>query len=95
MPAREITFTLPEELYQEALRIQEEGLFPNIDEFFRQAIEEKLKQLRDEAWQHKLKEIQEKVVAAGGSSRSIEEIVTELRKIREQVFEEEYAYLYR
>jgi len=51
----------------------------------------------DEAWQRDLRQLQKQIHASGGFGlgETKEEVIANLRKVRRQVFEEEYADLYR
>ncbi len=52
-------------------------------------------EIKYEAWQRDLRQLQKQIHASGGFGlgETKEEVITNLRKIRQQIFEEEYADL--
>lgn len=63
----------------------------------RKAVQRRLAEIKYEAWQLDLRQLQKQIHASGGFDlgETKEEVITNLRKIRRQIFEEEYADLYR
>ncbi len=82
MAVKEITLTLPEELYREA---QEAGMLSSeyIENLLRDA-------LRFVTWENRVEEIQK----AGGIGKTREEIIAELRNTRKRLRETEYSRRY-
>jgi len=74
---------------------------PSLDEFARQAIEDKLERLeRQQAYRRELEKLRQGIREAGGLKalglgETKEEIIESLRRTRQEIFEEEYAHLYR
>lgn len=95
--AQEIVWEVPEGLYQEIVWAQEELEYPNMVDFIGQAVQRRLAEIKYEAWQRDLSQLQKQIHASGGFGLgdTKEEVINNLRKIRQQIFEEEYADLYR
>ena len=96
MPTREITWKVPEGLYRELLWAQEELAYPNLLDFISQAVQRRLAEIRREAWKQEFRQLQQQVRATGGFGlgETKDEVIANLRKVRRQIFEEEYAHLY-
>ena len=96
MPTREIVWQVPEGLYRELVRAQEELAYPSITEIISQAVQRRLAELEREAWQREFRQLQRQVRAAGGFGlgETKDEVIANLRTIRRQIFEDEYAHLY-
>ncbi len=96
MPPQEITWQIPEELYRELLWAQEELAYPDLVDVILQAVRRRLAEIRREAWQREFRLLQRQIRAAGGFDlgETKDEIISNLREVRRQVFEEEYAHLY-
>ena len=98
---RRITFEISEELYQKMREAQVAYAVPSLDELVRQALEEKLKQLeKRQAYRRELEKLRQGIREAGGLKalglgETKEEIIESLRRIRQEIFEEEYAHLHR
>jgi len=97
MATRQIAFKVPEELYKEMLWAKDEYSFPSLADFVRQVIQQRLAEMRREAWRKKFRELQRQVREAEGFGlgESKEEIISNLRAQRQRIFEAEYAHLYR
>ena len=89
-----VTLILPTDIYQEIAEAKERQQTRSIAEFIRQAVEEKVARMR---WQRDLQELRSEIQEAGGLKLhgSKEEIIERLRETRRQIFEAEYAHLYR
>ena len=100
MSERRITFEVSEELYQKMREAQVAYAVPSLDEFARQAIEEKLERWKEyQAYRRELEKLRRGIQEAGGLKalglgETKEEIIESLRRIRQEIFEEEYAHLY-
>lgn len=98
---RQITFEVSEGLYQRMCEAQAAYAVPSLDEFARQALEEKLEQLeKRQTYRRELKKLREGIQEAGGLKalglgETKEEIIESLRRTRQEIFEKEYAHLYR
>jgi hypothetical protein len=86
MAVKEITLTLPEELYQDA---QEAGLLSAeyIESLLRDA-------LRSVTWEERIEEIQREIQRTGGVDKTKGEIIAELRSTRKRLWEAEYSRRY-
>jgi len=84
MAVKEITLTLPEELYREA---QEAGMLSSeyIENLLRDA-------LRFVTWENRVEEIQREIQKAGGIGKTREEIIAELRNTRKRLWETEFGF---
>ncbi len=91
---KRITLELPMDLYQEVVTAKERQETRSIAEFIREAVVEKVTRMR---WQHNLAELRSEIQEAGGLKLrgSKEEVIERLRETRRQIFEAEYAHLYR
>lgn len=96
MPAREITWQVPEGLYRELLWAQEELAYPNLFDLISQAVQRCQAEIRREACQRDFRLLQQRVRATGGFGlgETKDKVITNLRDIRRQIFEKEYAHLY-
>lgn len=94
MAVKQISFTLSEELYEEVVKAKEESNALSLAQFIRQLILEKLDEWR---WERNLAELQQEVRESGGLElgETKEEVIERLRETRRQIFETEYAHLYR
>ena len=95
--AQEIVWEVPENLYREIVWAQKELEYPNVIDFIGQAVQRRLSEIKQESWQRDFRQLQKQIHASGGFDlgETKEEVITNLRKIRQQIFEEEYADLYR
>lgn len=95
--AQEIVWEVPENLYRELVWAQHELEYPNMIDLIGQAVQRRLAEIKYEAWQRDLRQLQKQIHASGGFGlgETKEEVITNLRKIRKEIFEEEYADLYR
>lgn len=91
MAVKQISFTLPEELYRRSGEAKEESSALSLAQFIRQIILDKLDEWR---WERSLAELQREVRDSGGLETK-EEAIERLRETRRQIFETEYAHLYR
>ena len=91
---RRVTLVLPTDLYQEIITARERQETRSIAGFIREAVEEKVSRMR---WQRNLEELRREIREAGGLELqgSKEEVIERLRETRRQIFEAEYAHLYR
>ena len=96
MPSQEITWQVPEDLYRELVWAQEELAYPSLIDVVSQAVQRRLAEMRRETWRREFRSLQRQVRAAGGFDlgETKDQVVANLREIRRQVFEEEYAHLY-
>jgi hypothetical protein len=94
--SQDITWKVPENLYRELVWAQQELKYPSLVDFIVQAVQRRLAEIKYEAWQRDFRQLQEQIRASGGFSlgETKEEVITNLRKIRRQIFEEDYAHLY-
>jgi len=98
---RQIAFEVSEELCRKMQEAQVAYAVPSLDEFARQAIEEKLERLeRQQAYRRELEKLRQGIREAGGLKamglgETKEEIIESLRRARQEIFEKEYAHLYR
>jgi hypothetical protein len=94
--SQEIVWKVPENLYRELVWAQQELEYPNLVDFIVQAVQRRLAEVKYEAWQHDFRQLQKQIRASGGFGlgETKEEVITNLGKIRRQIFEEEYANLY-
>lgn len=97
MSSTAIVWDVPEELYNELVKAKNELAFPNLVDFVAQATQRYLAEIQDQTWQQEFRELQKQVRAADGFGLGTtkEEIIAHLREQRQQIFEAEYADLYR
>lgn len=83
MAVKEITLTLPEELYRDARKA---GILSSeyIESLLRDA-------LRSVTWEERIEEIQREIQKAGGVDKTREEVIAELRSTRKRLWEAEYT----
>jgi len=95
--SQEIVWKVPESLYRELVWAQKELEYPNIIDFIGQAVQRRLSEIKYDSWQRDFRKLQKQVHASGGFrlGETKEDVIKNLREIRKQVFEEEYADLYR
>jgi hypothetical protein len=88
---------VPETLYHELVSVQQDLAFPSLADLIAQAVQRYLAEIQRQSWQQEFRELQKQVRAAGGLKLGAtkEEIIAKLREQREQLFEAEYAHLYR
>ncbi|MGQ9626554.1 MAG: hypothetical protein ACUVV0_06585 [Anaerolineae bacterium] len=86
MAERKITLTLPEDLCQEA---EKAGLLSS--EFFEAALRNALNFL---SWEKRIAEIQMQIQKAGGTKKTKQEVIDELRATRRRIWEENYRERY-
>jgi hypothetical protein len=96
MSTQEIVWTVPDSLYRELSWAKEELAFPDLRDFISQAVQRRLAELRHEAWQREFRHLQQSVATTGGFGLgdTKDEVITNLREIRREIFEAEYAHLY-
>jgi len=94
--SQEIVWKIPENLYRELVWAQKELEYPNLVDFIVQAVQRRLAEIKNEAWQRDFRKLQKQVRASGGFGlgETKEEVISNLRKIRQQIFQEDYANLY-
>ena len=93
METKRTTLTLPLDVYEEVLEAQGEET-PSVAGFVRAAVVEKLAKMH---WQRNLEDLRREIREAGGLELrgSKEEVIERLRETRREIFETEYAHLYR
>ncbi len=91
--SQEIVWNVPENLYRELVWAQQELAYPNLVDFIGQAVLRRLADLKAEAWQRDLSRLQKQIHASGGFGlgETKEEIIANLRHIRNEIVEKEYA----
>jgi hypothetical protein len=97
MSTQEIVWQVPESLYRELVWAQEELAYPSLLDFIAQAVQRRLAEVHYQAWQREFRQLQQDVRATGGFGlgETKDEVIANLREIRQQIFEQEYAHLYR
>lgn len=97
MASTSITWEIPENLYSEVVKAQEELAFPNLADFLSQAVQRYLAEIQQQTWQQEFRAFQKQVRTDGGFALgdTKEEVIEHLREQRKQIFEAEYAHLYR
>ncbi|MCU0644692.1 MAG: hypothetical protein MUC94_10570 [bacterium] len=97
MPSKEIVWKIPEGLYNELERAQKELDYPNLISLVSQAVQRFLAEVKQDAWLKQFRQLQKMVRSSGGLGlgETKNEVIAKLREQRLQVFEEEYAHLYR
>jgi Arc/MetJ-type ribon-helix-helix transcriptional regulator len=100
MAVKQIPVKVSGELYDEMMRAKQEFSFPSLTDFVREAIEDKLKEMKHQTYRRELQKLRQGIQEGGGLKaiglgETKEEIIAGLRQARQQIFEEEYAHLYR
>lgn len=97
MSTTTVVWEVPENLYGELVKAQTELAFPNLADFVTQAVQRYLAEIQHEHWQQEFRDFQKQVRVAGGFNLGTtkEEIIARLREQRQEIFETEYAHLYR
>jgi Arc/MetJ-type ribon-helix-helix transcriptional regulator len=101
MSTKQIPVKVSGELYDEMMRAKQEFSFPSLTDFVREAIEDKLKEMKQQAsYRRELQKLRQGIQESGGLKamglgETKEEIIASLRQARQQIFDEEYAHLYR
>lgn len=97
MSSREIVWEVPEGLYRELMWAKEELSYPDLIALVSQAVQRYLAEIRHETWWREFRQLQQQVRASGGLGlgETKEEVIARLREQRRQIFEAEYAHLYR
>jgi len=74
----------------------QEITYPDLVDVILQAVRRRLVEIQRKAWQREFRLLQKQIRAAGGFGlgETKDEIISNLREVRRQVFEEEYAHLY-
>lgn len=93
METKRVTLTLPTNVYEELLEAKGEEA-RSVADFVRAAVLEKLARMR---WQRNLEDLRREIREAGGLEvrGSKEEVIERLKETRREIFETEYAHLYR
>ena len=96
MASREIVLQVSEEMYEQLLEAQREMNYPSLPDLVGQAIQRRLAEIRRETWQQEFRDLQRELRSTGGFrlGETKEEVITQLREIRQQLFERDYAHLY-
>ncbi len=100
MTVKQVTIEVSEECYNDMVWAKDECSLPEVADFARQAVQEKIGEMKHQVYRRELEKLRQEVRAAGGAKsmglgETKEEIIENLRKLRQQIFEEEYAHLYR
>lgn len=97
MSSTEIVWKVPENLYQDLVKAQRDLAFQNPVDLIAQAVKRYLAEIEHESWEQEFRNFQKQVRMAGGFQLgdTKEEVITNLREQRRQIFEAEYAHLYR
>lgn len=97
MSSREIVWEIPEGLYSELTWAQKELSYPNLIALVTQAVQRYLSEIKHDAWLKEFRQLQQLVRASGGFGlgETKEEVIDKLREQRREIFEEDYADLYR
>lgn len=96
MSTQELTWEMPEQLYRELVWAQESLNFPSVADFIIQAVQRRLAEVKYESWQQEFRHVQDLVRQTGGFGLGTtkDEVIANLRTIRQQIIEEDYADLY-
>ena len=97
MSSTEIIWDVPEPLYQELIKAQESMAYPDIIDLVSNAVQRYLAELDHESWQQEFQALQKQVRATGGFKlgSTKEEVIESLRQQRREIFESDYADMYR
>ena len=97
MSTNAIVWEVPENLYGELVKAQNDLAFPNLAALVTQAVQRYLAEIQSETWQQEFRDFQKQVRVAGGFNLGTtkEETIARLREQRQEIFEAEYAHLYR
>lgn len=97
MSSREIVWKIPEGLYGELIWAQKELAYPNLIALVSQAVQRYLADIKHDSWIREFHQLQRLVRTSGGFGlgETKEEVMNKLREQRQQIFEEDYAHLYR
>lgn len=97
MSSTAIVWEVPENLYSQLVEAQKELAFPQLSDLISQAVQRYLAETQRQTWRQEFYELQKQVRAAGGFQlgETKEEVIAQLREQRRELFEAEYAYLYR
>lgn len=103
MKSKRVTLTLPIDLYNKSKKLTKAGIFHNLSELFRTAIKEEVEDIslllevkdKKKQWIEGLMEIRKEIKKAGGYNKTKEQVIQRLREIREEIWQQEYAYRYR
>jgi len=95
---REILWNVSDSMFNEMLVIQQELSFPNIKDLITQAVQRYISDIQHESWWFDFKKLQKQVRNSGifiQLGQSKDEIIDNLREQRKQIFESDYANIYR
>ncbi|MCE7979745.1 MAG: hypothetical protein DYG89_01020 [Caldilinea sp. CFX5] len=97
MSSTEIVWDVPENLYQDLVKAQHDLAFQNPVDLIAQAVKRYLAEIEHQSWEQEFRTFQKQVRMAGGFrlGETKEEVINNLREQRRQIFEAEYAHLYR
>ena len=89
-----VTLMLPTDIRQEITSAKERQETRSVVGFIREAVEEKVARMR---WQRNLEDLRREIREAGGLELqgSKKEIIERPRETRREIYEAEYAHLYR
>jgi hypothetical protein len=96
MAQKEIVWKVSDTMYDEMTQAQKELSFPNLMDLVSQAVQRYLAEVRHETWWQEFRKLQQQVRASGGFQlgQTKEEIISNLREQRRQIFESDYANMY-
>ncbi len=94
---RQVPWKVSEELYRELTWATETFEYPSVEALVTNAVQRRLSEIRRQAWRQEFRALQQGIRADGGFGLgdTKDEVIANLREIREQIYEEEYADLYR
>ncbi len=97
MVSKEIVWKVPESLYRELECAQQELAYSTLTDFVSQAVQRYLADIHHENWQREFRQLQKQIRSTGGFGlgHTKEEVIANLRKQRREIYETEYAHLYR
>lgn len=97
MSSTAITWEVPENLYRELIKVQHDLAYPQLGDLIAQAVQRYIAEVEAQSWQQEFRSLQKAVRQQGGFTLGTtkEEVITHLREQRQQLFEAEYAHLYR
>jgi len=95
---REILWNVSDSMFSEMQIIQQELSFSNIKDIITQAVQRYISDFRRESWWFDFKKLQNQVRNTGRFiqlGQSKDEIINNLKEQRKQIFESDYADIYR
>ncbi|MBF0118329.1 MAG: hypothetical protein HQK79_05795 [Desulfobacterales bacterium] len=94
---REIVWKVSDNLYDEMIKVQEELSFPDLIDLISQAVQRYIAETQHETWRFEFRKLQKQVHSSGGFQlgQTKEQVIAKLREQRHQIFESDYAHMYR